>query len=108
MKRLVRNLCFGLLFSGMLVFGQTSQAGIYTVSYSGGSTSSTSGSSPAFSLQGSGWTGTASAGDYLFASAVVYGTITATFTWVPDPALASDPPPSAVIVTEHCTARGDG
>jgi hypothetical protein len=38
----------------------------------------------------------------------VNGTITATFTWVPDPSLPSDPAPSAVIVTEHCTASGDG
>lgn len=78
---------------GSVCLGTPSQAGVYTVSYSGGSTFSSSGSAAPFSLQQSGWTGGASAGGYSSANAQVNGTITATFTWQPDPSLPSDPPP---------------
>ena len=88
--------------------GTPSHAGTYTVSYSGGAVSSMSGSTAAFSLQQSGWTGGASASGYSSASVQVNGPITATFNWHADPSLPADPPPTSVIVTEHCTANGDG
>ena len=40
-------------------------------------------------------------------SATCSGQITATFTWQPDPALASDPAPTAVVVRQDSTVRNE-
>ena len=103
MQFLHRLLVLSCLFWGMLMYPLTAQAGHYTVQYSGG-ISSTSQSSYNYEpfIDGYGninYQGGAT--DYSYSPASLAwasgsGTITATFTWVPD-YTGDDPPKSAII-----------
>ena len=94
------------VLGAVLLLSSSAFAGHYeqATTYNGTTDITTAYSSDSYDWQTYGISGQVGAYEWSHGSCHLHGTVTVTFTWIPDPTLASDPPPQTVYVTESAEA----